>query len=139
MISLSHLNKLTYFISLIYILLFSSNLCIAAEDIWKKKDKKNTQSIEVDKEKKITIESPILSDDISKIIIKIDENEIEDSKKSVVGIFDPEENNFNLNMWLDTDGKNIKKVLKRINKLKYPNSPKIYFFRFYLQMHILQK
>lgn len=118
MISSLHLNKLTYFISLIYILLFSSNLCIAAEDIWKKKDKKNNQSIEVDEEKKITIESPILSDDISKIIIKIDENEIEDSEKSVVGIFDPEENNFNLNMWLNSDGNDIKKVLKRINKLK---------------------
>ena len=118
MISSSHLNKLTYFIFFIYLLIFNSNLCIAAEDIWKKKDKKNTQSIEVDKEKKITIESPILSDDINKISIKIDENKIEDSNKSVVGIFDPEENNFNLNMWLDTDGKDIKKVLKRINKLK---------------------
>ena len=82
MISSSHLNKLTYFIFFIYLLIFNSNLCIAAEDIWEKKDKKNTQSIEVDKEKKITIESPILSDDVSKIIIKIDENEIEDSKKS---------------------------------------------------------
>ena len=118
MISSLHLNKLTYFISLICILLFSSNLSIAAEDIWKKKDKKDNQSIEVDEEKKIAIESPILSDDISKIIIKIDENEIEDSKKSVVGILDPEENNFNLNMWLNSDGQDIKKVLKRINKLK---------------------
>ena len=71
MISSSHLNKLTYFIFFIYILLFSSNLCLATEDIWKKKDKKNNQSIEVDEEKKITIESPILSDDVSKIIIKI--------------------------------------------------------------------
>ena len=96
MISSSHLNKLTYFIFFIYLLIFNSNLCIAAEDIWKKKDKKNTQSIEVDKKKKITIESPILSDDINKISIKIDENKIEDSNKSVIGIFDPEENNFNL-------------------------------------------
>lgn len=118
MISSSHLNKLTYFISLIYIVLLSNNLSIAAEDIWKKKDKKNNQSIEIDEKKKITIESPILSDDISKLIIKIEENEIEDSKKSVVGIFDPEENNFNLNMWLNSDGKDIKNVLKRINKLK---------------------
>ncbi len=35
-----------------------------------------------------------------------------------MGIFDPEENNFNLNMWSNTDGEDIKKTLKRINKLK---------------------
>ena len=38
--------------------------------------------------------------------------------QSVIGIFDPEENNFNLNMWSKTDGEDIKKVLNRINKLK---------------------
>ena len=47
-----------------------------------------------------------------------DENKIEDSKQSVIGIFDPEKNNFNLNMWSKTDGEEIKKILKRINKLK---------------------
>ena len=34
-----------------------------------------------------------------------------------MGIFDPSENNFNLNMWSETDGEDIKKILKRINKL----------------------
>ena len=38
--------------------------------------------------------------------------------QSVIGIFDPEENNFNLNMWSQTDGEDIKKILKRIDKLK---------------------
>jgi len=118
MISSSHLNKLIYFIFVIYILIFNSNFSLAAEDIWKKKDKTNTESTKVDEEKEIATESPILSDDINKISIKIEENKIEDSTRSVVGIFDPEENNFNLNMWLDTDGNDIKKVLKRINKLK---------------------
>ena len=118
MISSSHLNKLIYFIFAIYILIFNSNFSLAAEDIWKKKDKTNTESTKVDEEKEIATESPILSDDINKISIKIEENKIEDSTRSVVGIFDPEENNFNLNMWLDTDGNDIKKVLKRINKLK---------------------
>ena len=36
----------------------------------------------------------------------------------MVGIFDPEENNFNLDMWLQSDGEDIKKVLNRIDKLK---------------------
>ena len=66
----------------------------------------------------ITIESPILSDDVNKITIEIDEEKIDSFNQSVIGIFDPEENNFNLNMWSASDGSDIKKILKRINKLK---------------------
>ena len=115
MISLSHSNKFIYFIFFIYILLFNYGIGNSAVDIWEKKKEENQQK-EVKQD--ITIESPILSEDINKIVIKIDENEIIDQESSVIGIFDPEENNFNLNMWTQTDGEDIKKVLKRINKLK---------------------
>ncbi len=50
--------------------------------------------------------------------IKIDEEQINNSDQSIIGIFDPEENNFTLNLWSQSDGKDIKKILKRINKLK---------------------
>ena len=119
MISLSHLNKLILFAIFFIILIF--NTAFGEDepaDIWKNKKNQNEQNNESDNEKDITIESPIISEDVSKIIIKIDDNKIEDSTRSVVGIFDPEENNFNLNMWLNSDGKDIKNVLKRINKLK---------------------
>jgi len=119
MISLSHLNKSILFAIFFIILIF--NTAFGEDepaDIWKDKKNQNEQNNESDNEKDITIESPIISEDVSKIIIKIDDNEIEDSTRSVVGIFDPEENNFNLNMWLNSDGKDIKNVLKRINKLK---------------------
>jgi len=115
MISLSPLNKFIYFIFFIYILLFNYSIGNSAVDIWEKKKKENQQK-EIQQD--ITIESPILSEDINKIVIKIDENEIVNQENSVIGIFDPEENNFNLNMWTQTDGEDIKKVLKRINKLK---------------------
>ena len=119
MISLSHLNKLTLFVIFLIILIFNSALGEDEPiDIWEKKENKKEQKNESNNEKDITIESPILSDDISKIIIKIDENNIEDQNRSVIGIFDPEENNFNLNMWSRTDGEDIKKILKRIDKLK---------------------
>ena len=119
MISLSHLNKSILFAIFFIILIF--NTAFGEDepaDIWKDKKNQNEQNNENDNEKDITIESPIISEDVSKIIIKIDDNKIEDSTRSVVGIFDPEENNFNLNMWLNSDGKDIKNVLKRINKLK---------------------
>ena len=119
MISLSHLNKLILFAIFLLILTFSSALGEDEPiDIWEKQEKKKEKSNKSNNEKDITIESPILSEDVSKIIIKIDENNIEDQNRSVIGIFDPEENNFNLNMWSRTDGEDIKKVLKRIDKLK---------------------
>ena len=119
MISLSHLNKLILFAIFLLILTFNSALGEDEPiDIWEKQEKKKEKSNKSNNEKDITIESPILSDDVSKIIIKIDENNIEDQNRSVIGIFDPEENNFNLNMWSRTDGEDIKKILKRIDKLK---------------------
>ena len=117
MINSSHLNKLVYFIFFIYLLFFKLSIVFAAVDIWEKKDDKD-QKNKIKEEQEIKIDSPILSDDINKIIIKIDEGEIEDSEKSIIGIFDPEENNFNLNMWAQSDGEEIKKILNRINKLK---------------------
>ena len=116
MISLSNLNKLILFTFFINILIFNFTISFAAVDIWEKKKKKNDQSNQINSEKEIKIESPILSEDINKIII-IDENEIKDPEKSVIGIFDPEENNFNLNMWSQSDGEDVKKILKRIDKL----------------------
>ena len=119
MISLSHLNKLIVFAIFLLILTFNSALGEDEPiDIWEKQEKKKEKSSKSNNEKDITIESPILSEDVSKIIIKIDENNIEDQNRSVIGIFDPEENNFNLNMWSRTDGEDIKKILKRIDKLK---------------------
>ena len=104
MIRSSHLSKLIYFIFLISVIILNNNLCIAAVDIWEKQKKNNEQDNQVDNEKDITIESPILSDEINKITINIEENTINNSKQSVIGIFDPAENNFNLNMWSETDG-----------------------------------
>ncbi len=119
MISSSHLSKLILFVVLLVI--FTLNPAVSedeAADIWEKKENQNEENNEANDEKDITIESPILSDDINKIVIKIDEDKIENQSESIIGIFDPEENNFNLNMWSNTDGEDIKKILKRINKLK---------------------
>ena len=118
MISSLHLNKLTFLI----IFFTAINFCSAsaedeAVDIWKKEKNKNEQNTQMDSEKDITIESPILSEDVNKIIIKIDESDIKNVDGPVIGILDPEENNFNLNMWSQSDGEDIKKILKRINKL----------------------
>ena len=119
MISLLHLNRSILFTIFIIILTFKPAFSEdEAPDIWEKKESQKEESSTNKNEKDITIESPILSGDVSKILIKIDEDKIIDQDLSVVGIFDPEENNFNLNMWSNTDGEDIKKILKRINRLK---------------------
>ena len=118
MISSLHLNKLTFLIIFFTVLTFSfASAEDEAIDIWQKKENQNEQDTQIDSAKDIIIKSPILSEDVNKIIIKIEENEIKDSSESVIGIFDPEENNFNLNMWSQSDGEDIIKILKRINKL----------------------
>jgi len=119
MISLSHLNKLTFFV--IFFIFLTSGFSFAEEepiDIWKENKNETEKDNQGEDNSDTKIESPIISEDINKIDAKIDEKEIETQGESVIGIFDPEENNFNLNMWLETDGEEIKKVLKRINKLK---------------------
>ena len=118
MISSSHLSKLIVFLIFLNILTFNSAIAEnEAADIWEQNNDQEENN-EPNSEKDITIETPILSGDIEKIVIKIDEDNLEKEYESVIGIFDPEENNFNLNMWSNTDGNEIKKVFNRINKLK---------------------
>ena len=121
MINLSNLNKLLFKVIFFTTIIF--NLSLAEDepvDIWKNNENENNEAVNINKnaEKDIAIKSPILSENINKIKIKIDENEIEEIDRSVIGIFDPQVNNFNLNMWSQTDGEDIKTVLNRINKLK---------------------
>jgi len=117
MISSSHLSKLIVFLIFFNILTFNSAIAEnEAADIWKENNNQEEKN-EPSDEKDITIDSPILSGDVEKIVIKIDEDNLDRQEESVIGIFDPEENNFNLNMWSNTDGGEIKKILNRINKL----------------------
>ena len=118
MSSLLQLNKLIQFTIFFSALIFNSTLVYAAEDIWKEKKNKNEQSNQTNSENKIIIKSPILSGDVNKITINIEEREIESSAQGMVGIYDPEDNNFNLNMWSGSNGDDIKSIIKRINKLK---------------------
>jgi len=122
MISLLQLSKLTrllFFSTILFFFTFFSNAEDEPIDIWKKETSDKVQGTQTKtEEKKITIESPILSSDIEKITIDISEHELDKSSQKIVGLFDPEKNNFNLNMWLVSDGNDIKVIFKRLNKLK---------------------
>jgi len=118
MISLLHLNKLKYFLFFFtFIFIGFAQAEEDAIDLWDDEETKINESEKNDAEKNTLIESPIISEDINKVAVKIEEDKIKSKSPSVIGIFDPEENNFNLDMWSRSDGTDIKKILTRINKL----------------------
>ena len=123
---LLNLNK--YFYLFIFILILINPLSAEdAVDIWKKKkveEKKQdiplgSQIDENNKETKIKFDKVDSSLGNIKITEDFEKNE---TVKPIYGIFDPEENNFSLNMWSETDGNEIKNAFKRINNINLSNS-----------------
>ena len=116
MISLRHLNKLIKITFFLWLLIFNQILANSANtpaDIWETNEENKKKDNQINNK---TIESPIVSDNENKI--QIDEQQIDKFDQSVIGIFDPSQNNLTLDMWISSDGKDIKKILKRINTLK---------------------
>ena len=111
MINLSQLNKLIYFSLFFTVLIF--NVCLSEDepaDIWKTQDVNVEESNKVKEEKKTTIESSILSSDENASTVSIAETELEKNEVKIVGLFDPQEYDFNLGMWMDSDGNDVKKI-----------------------------
>ena len=128
MISLSQLNKLIQIFVFFSALIFNSAFAEEAVDIWKENENNESQSQE-NSQDEIIIKSPILSNEVDQIKIKISEQEIQNLSENIVGIFDPEENNFTLDMWKLSDGQDIKQILKRINKIKLSEISEDLLFR----------
>ena len=118
MISSLQLSKTIKLIIFLFFLITNSVILMAAEDIWKKKENEKIDSKEINGEEKIKIKSPIKSKEIEKITLTIDEETVDKFQQEVIGIFDPEKNGFLLDMWVNADGADVKKILKRINGIK---------------------
>ena len=118
MTNLLLLNKLIKTIFFLLIIIFVPSLSIAAVDIWEKKEDNTLENTQTNSENKITIESPKLSGEKKEKKFSVSEEKINTSKESIIGIFDPEINDFSLNLWSQSNGEDIKSILKRINKLK---------------------
>ena len=117
MINLSQLNKLiltTFFFS---ILIFNVSFSDTAVDIWKKQENKKSPDDQINTEE-IIIKSPILSSNENTESENISELELDQHEQTIIGLFDPKDNNFDIGMWLDTDGSDIKSIFKRIDKLQ---------------------
>ena len=115
---LINLNSLIYLI--IVTVIFSTN-AISEEtiDIWKNKKKENIAATTVEKQNnKKDLFSNAINSDQNNNLIKIDEEKTKKFEEAkLYGLYDPDENNFNLEMWQQTDATEFKKIMKRINKL----------------------
>ena len=91
-------------------------------DIWSINQKKDTNisensNIEDNNENSETI---IIQDNL---ISNIEEDQIT-KKRKIVGLYDPEENGFNLEMWNNTDPNKIFELSKKINKMTLSDDAK---------------
>ena len=115
---LLNLNKKLFF-SLIFFIFSSPLFSDDTVDIWKKENlkvKKNIKkSIEITSEQpnsKIRINSKPLEQ------INIKSNAIDVVDNLIYGIFDPEQNDLTIDIWVNSEGTRIKDTIERINKIK---------------------
>ena len=125
---LLNLNK--YFFYLLFFIFFSSANSEESIDIWKK-DKTNNlsnnnsdQETPTEKKENSSINQKISLNNNIQINEEIGNQNLD---KPLYGIYDPEESDLNLNMWIKTDGKEIKDIFKRINQIKLSKSSEEFF------------
>ena len=109
---------LTFFLAFFFC--FSATGEEEAVDIWNEKKDKTEEKIlrqnNSSQEKKIDFSKIEVKE--KKQEIKISDNENTDPEIKLVGLYEPQKNDLNLDMWSSTDGDIIKDILVRIDKIK---------------------
>ena len=123
---LSDLSKNLFFL-LIFIFVFKTSFAEQEVDIWDNKNKKNANE-EIKQIENDQNDSSIFNNNSVKPKQIIQEEAFnENDNKQFYGIWDPDKYNFDLTMWANTDGQNVKKIVKRINKLNLSETAEIIF------------
>ena len=117
------LKSFKYLFGFLILIIFTQLKSEEKIDIWKKKDgekkevsiEKKEVEIEKNPQKKIVIKDADTNDEKIKI-----ENTLINSKEEdkIYGLYDPEKNNLDLNMWSSTSAEDVRASLKRIKKIK---------------------
>ena len=123
---LSDLSKNLFFL-LIFIFVFKTSYAEQEVDIWDNKNKKNANE-EIKQTENDQNNSSIFNNNSVKPKQIIQEEAFnENDNKQFYGIWDPDKYNFDLTMWANTDGQNVKKIVNRINKLNLSETAEIIF------------
>ena len=113
---LKSLNNFIFFLSLFLFFEISISYSNEPVDIWdiKKIDSKIAKE-EIGKNNVNIISSNIESENKNQTISSFDI--IGKQEMQLIGLYDPQENNLNIDMWMNTDGDQIKSIIKKINTL----------------------
>ena len=112
-------------ISLLILLILFKPLYAEEEiDIWNKEIKEKSEIIIPENSpSNNTINSEIFKKSQTNENIKIENEILENSQDpKIFGIYDPAENNFNLNMWTQTEAEDVRSSFNRINKIQLSNT-----------------
>jgi hypothetical protein len=115
---LLNLNKKLSF-SIILFFFFTPLFSEDSVDIWKKENL--NQKSNVIKKEGVSLKKPISRININTEPtkeIEVNTSLEEINKNLVYGIFDPNENNLSLDMWVKSEGTKVKDTIERINKIK---------------------
>jgi len=115
---LLNLNK-KFLFSLSFFFFFTPLLSEDSVDIWKKENLNKTNNTTTSKDissKKSVSKIKLNSEPPNEIEINTDISET--NKNLIYGIYDPDENNLSLDMWVNSEGTRVKDTIERINKIK---------------------
>ena len=94
-------------------------------DIWNLENKKKVNVEPENESEKINNNTLIDINYSNTNLINIEQEEkIDSDQLKLVGLYDPAENDLNLNMWEFSDGEKIIKIVKKIEKMKLSNDAK---------------
>ena len=110
------LNNFIFFLSLFLFFEISISYSNEPVDIWDiKKIDSEIAKEEIGKNNVNIISSNIESENNNQTISSFDI--IGKQEMQLIGLYDPQENNLNIDMWMNTDGDQIKSIIKKINTL----------------------
>jgi len=123
------LNKKYLSILIFFSLIFFSNSYSEDEpvDIWNVEKETNQDSSNLIIEEVSESNQPknIIEKDISTEAINvIDSVSLNTEKINIIGLYDPEDNGLTMNMWSYSNGKEIKSILKKLNKMNLSKDAK---------------
>ena len=120
------LNKKSLSIFFVLLVIFSTNLRSEEDpvDIWdletKVEENNSSEILENNDSGEANIE---IDNNLNSSIDTIDSNLLSE-KVNIVGLYDPEENGLNIDMWSNSNGNEIKLILSKINKMNLSKDSK---------------
>ena len=123
------LNKKYLSILIAFLLIFFSNTHAedAPVDIWdlEKEPKEDSSNLNIEEGSESNQPKTIIEKNISTEEINvIDSVSLDTDKINIIGLYDPEDNGLTINMWSYSNGKEIKSILKKLNKMNLSKDAK---------------